>query len=64
MSFLSVNVDESEGSSEGGEYGVQEIRAKRIDEEGKVEYQEHWKGYGTEEDTWEPKANLACSAML
>ena len=44
---------------------VQEIRDKRISiDGGKMEYLVHWEGYGTEEDTWEPKANLACSAMV
>ena len=30
----------------------------------KLEYKVKWKGYGTEEDSWEPKANVANAPRL
>ena len=43
---------------EPGTYHVQEIVGKRTSELGVVEYHVRWRGYGPEENTWEPVDNL------
>ena len=43
------------------EYEVESILKKRLSKHGRghgVEYLVHWKGYPSEEDSWEPKCNL------
>ena len=45
------------------EYVVDKIQDKRICD-GKVEYLLSWRGYGPEENTWEPKANLDCPDII
>ena len=55
--------DENSGSSDGVEYEVQEIRGKRTFEGGETRHLVHWKGYGTEDDSWEADVS-SCPAKV
>ena len=42
---------------------VREKKTKRVGSRPLVHYRVHWAGYGSEDDTWEPLANLSTGAM-
>ena len=46
------------------EYSVENILDKRVNVDGIIEYLVKWKGYGDDENSWEPKNNLFCSDLI
>lgn len=47
-----------------GEYEVEKVLNARINKQGKWEFFVMWKGYGPENNTWEPESNLNCTRLI
>lgn len=47
-----------------GEYEVERVLNSRINKHGKWEFFVMWKGYGPDENTWEPESNLNCPKLI
>ena len=45
-------------------YVVERVVDKRVGKRGRVEYLLKWKGYGDEDNSWEPKENLHCEDLM
>jgi hypothetical protein len=63
--------DDSEDSDFGskskasrGEYEVAKVLDGKINKQGKWEFFVMWKGYGPEDNTWEPESHLSCPKLI
>nr|CAD7588204.1 unnamed protein product [Timema genevievae] len=56
--------DSSETTDPEDGYSVEKIVGRRVKKSGRVEYFLKWKGYSSDENTWEPQEHLKCPGLI